>query len=345
MDESVARIRTAFLNSGPNIFTIRTHGRHGPAVFPQTGVLSSIVIKFNDGSKRELPSDSEWVATTLPYDEGRHHWGRVKVLGAYGDEPWGEIIVLPEPHLGHYGGDHRHHHHHHHHHPHGHPPVPAACLEKENHPLPSRHPDATFLKSYCAHQANHLPALTTPPLTYSNAQWIWTPETDANLLDPVGARAFRKIVCLDKGTTINALNISIDVDDTYSLFVQGNFVANSSAASWATTSHYLVNFCKPVSGPDAVVIAVEGFNGGGLANFITAIDFLGSGTNGTGVQGVVISDHTWKFDLTVPAGFEQKDYNDSTWSNAREYGTYSHGPYGAKGIPLFNNATLNTVYI
>jgi len=320
-DQSLARVRTAFLNPGQNVFTIKTHGRHGPVLLPPTGVLSSIVMTFNDGSQRELPSDTEWVATTLPNDEGEHHWGRVKVLGAYGDEPWGKIIVLPEPASGYHGGHHHHNHKHHH-----------------------QHATPTFLESYCSHVENHLPPLTTPRLTYLNdAMWIWTNETDSAFNDPLGSRAFRKIVCLDKGTTINALNITIDLDDQFSIFVQGMSVANSTAATWDTTFHYLVNFSKPISGPDAVVIAIEGTNVLGYGNLITAIDFLGKGPSGTGLQGVVISDHTWKFNLTVPTDFQQPEFDDSSWQNAHEYGTYAHGAYAATGLALVDNPTLNTV--
>ncbi|KAF4615431.1 hypothetical protein D9613_003541 [Agrocybe pediades] len=293
-DGAMGRIHTVPLESGPSIFTIRTQGSHRQI---PAGLLSSIAIKFHDGSHEEFPSDSEWMAATEPYGDERPRWGKAKVLGLYGAKPWGTVIIVPEPVHAHFGGGGEH---------------------RPHHP--------------------HVPATPAAPLTINNASWVWTNETTTqpfgsggpvyDNMAPGGARAFRKTIHVGKGTTINALNITIEVDNEYTLYVQGQQIGSQD--DWSTAFHYLVNLTHPVSGPGSIVVAVNGTNTDtlGPAGLLAFIDLLGpKGRGKVGSQGIVMTDGTWKFDNTVPTGFEQPTFDDSTWGNVTVVGTYAKGPY------------------
>lgn len=108
---------------------------------------------------------------------------------------------------------------------------------------------------------------------------LWKAQTQAS---------FRKTVPVNKGTTIAAVNVTIQVDNSFRLYIQGTAIGSSSVST--ILHYYLVNLKHPVTGPGSVVIAFDGDNTDkpiGPAGFGGIFTLLGTGPSGSGPQSVI----------------------------------------------------------
>jgi hypothetical protein len=134
-------------------------------------------------------------------------------------------------------------------------------------------------------------------------------------------------------------SIKITCDDQYTLYVNG--IAAGSGNSWQAAQTFNVQLRD-----GANLIAVEGRNLGGPAGLIA--DFK-SATTGT-----TVTDMSWKYSTSAGSGWNTSaSFNDSTWANAKEYGSYGSAPWSTNvsGISSTSakwiwsgNASDNKVY-
>ncbi|KAG5635200.1 hypothetical protein H0H81_012064 [Sphagnurus paluster] len=161
------------------------------------------------------------------------------------------------------------------------------------------------------------------------ATWIWTadgapPDFKAA---PGADRAFRKSYTPPEGKTAVLAEVLISCDNGYVLFVNGGLVGRSSAEdsnSWKNAQGY-----RMALGPGPVVFAVRGTNaasstGDNPAALILAIRI----THADGSQALIITDGTWRSNLTPPPSFELPSTDDSRWSPATTLVRYGSGPWG-----------------
>ena len=173
----------------------------------------------------------------------------------------------------------------------------------------------------------HTPTLPPPPppLTLSGSSWIWTNEvTSPGGNAPIGHRAFRKNIRLPGLATGGT--IAIDTDNTYTLYINGKEIGQGT--NWQQAQRWKFTFNYPT---DDIVIAVDADNLGGPAGLIARIT-LDVGICGS--TSLYITDDSWKYSLSVPAGFERPNYNDGRWPNAIVEGPYGMKPWGY--VPTVN---------
>ena len=91
---------------------------------------------------------------------------------------------------------------------------------------------------------------------------------------------------------------------------------------------------------DTIVLAINATNGGGPAGFIVAASFNAT-TVGCSTTFIKVTDGTpdgtWKFNLDVPAGFEQPGYDDSNWGSTIVEGPYGVDPWGS--VPIVDDTS------
>ncbi|KAF8182033.1 lectin [Pholiota molesta] len=173
------------------------------------------------------------------------------------------------------------------------------------------------------------PATSDPGPNLKAANWIWTNEVSGGIA-PVGLRSFRKTVTLPAGQFADTITIDIVVDDGYSLYINGLFVG--SAENYMVAQRYQVNFIPS----NTVTIAVVARNVGGPAGLLASGVITGC-TCGCGSDASVITDSSWKFSTTVPAGFIAPGYNDAAWPAAVVEGAYGMAPWGQIATPTSNS--------
>ncbi|THV01121.1 hypothetical protein K435DRAFT_836954 [Dendrothele bispora CBS 962.96] len=184
-------------------------------------------------------------------------------------------------------------------------------------------------RSLFARQANS-------DLDFSGSQWIWTNEVNTNTgVAPVGARAFRKTFGPPEGKTPSTLTIAFAVDDSATLFVNGEDIA--SQTGWTTSGTYCVTL-KPCMN----VIAFNASTIGGPA----ALLVTGEVTYTDGTTSRIVSDQSWRTSgASIPNGFEQPSFDDSSWPLAIGEGAYpmaEFAGYGQVTIAGNNPVSINS---
>jgi hypothetical protein len=114
--------------------------------------------------------------------------------------------------------------------------------------------------------------------------------------------------------------VRISVDNRYTLYVNG--VQVGAGDDWRTSNNYPVDL-KPGD-----VVAVDALDLGYKAGLIAEV------TAGGAVYG---TDSAWKVSTNAPVGWNTKDFDDSAWADATQYGSVNALPWSAfspvAGIP------------
>ena len=177
----------------------------------------------------------------------------------------------------------------------------------------------------------HTPDLPPPAssITLDASSWIWTNEvTSPGGNAPIGHRAFRKTINLPGGVVARTGSIIIDTDDGYTLYINGKVIGQGS--NWQQAQRWAFALDYPT---DDIVIAVDSVNTGGPAGLIATV-VLDVANCYCSTYSVYVTDNSWKYNLSVPAGFEQPGYEDCGWPNAIVEGPYGMQPWGA--VPTVN---------
>lgn len=120
--------------------------------------------------------------------------------------------------------------------------------------------------------------------------------------------------------------VSIDSDDEYALWVNGELTQAGSSSGFVEAQGYSIIELDPYEN----VFAVDVVNGGGPAAFIAMILLAFS----DGTSATFVTDNTWKAFTGIQIGFEEPDFDDSTWPAATVLGPYGIAPWGDIVVPL-----------
>ncbi|KAJ7460971.1 lectin [Mycena galericulata] len=161
-------------------------------------------------------------------------------------------------------------------------------------------------------------------LDFSASTWIWTDEVSGGNA-PVGARAFRKDFVAPLGKTPVQADIILTADNSLTLYVNGIEVGTGGDYRFAE------RFCVPLCSCLNVfaVTAVNGATTPNPAGLIAAIQI----TYSDGTTSNIVTDTTWRYSISVPNGYEQLSFDDSSWSPAIGEGAYGVSPWGQIAIP------------
>ncbi|KAK7437247.1 hypothetical protein VKT23_018688 [Stygiomarasmius scandens] len=170
-------------------------------------------------------------------------------------------------------------------------------------------------------------------LSFLGSQWIWTSEIDSTTgVAPVGPRAFRKTFGPPEGKTPSTLKVAYAVDDVATLFVNGQNIATHNL--WFTADTFCVTL-KPCMN----VIAFNATNTGGVAALLVTAEV----TYTDGSTSRIVSDQSWRASgASIPDGFEQLSFDDSSWPLAIGEGAYPNENFADYGtIPIAGSDALS----
>ncbi|KAK7437232.1 hypothetical protein VKT23_018674 [Stygiomarasmius scandens] len=197
-------------------------------------------------------------------------------------------------------------------------------------PASSKRDNAT----YCPYPSRSLVARQgNDGLSFLGSQWIWTSEIDSTTgVAPVGSRAFRKTFGPPEGKTPSTLKVAYAVDDSATLFVNGENIATHNL--WLTADTFCVSL-KPCMN----VIAFNASNVGGPAALLVTAEV----TYTDGTTSHIVSDQSWRTSGdSIPDGFEQLSFDDSSWPLAIAEGAYPNEDFANYGtIPIAGSDALS----
>ncbi|KAE9383175.1 hypothetical protein BT96DRAFT_929971 [Gymnopus androsaceus JB14] len=178
------------------------------------------------------------------------------------------------------------------------------------------------------------------PLSFGNAEWIWTGEESSPGADvPLGPRGFRyQIINPSPFILPICLTIAVAADNEYDLYVNGfnignNFERVSLDAGFQDADIYNV----PLNAEGQNVIAINATNGPdpGLGPFPNPAGLIVTGiiTFSTGLQETLVSNSSWlTLAAPTPTDFFSPTFNDAAWIPASEEGTDGVSPWGVTTI-------------
>jgi hypothetical protein len=192
-------------------------------------------------------------------------------------------------------------------------------------------PVATIVGGAALSSSILIPA-NPPALGLDTALWVWTDESPKGDQKPTETRAFRRTFTPAPGQIPMSANILISADDGYDLYVNGVFIG--SGTNWVVAQHYIVNFGTPTS---EIILAVRANNiGASAAGVLVAmeVNMKPSGRTNCTAGSLVASDNGWKSTRDIiPTGFEQPNFDDSTWPVVDLEVVYKGpGPWGSLTI-------------
>jgi alpha-L-rhamnosidase len=162
---------------------------------------------------------------------------------------------------------------------------------------------------------------TTPSLT--GARWIWYPEGDPASSEPASTRYLRRTIDLGSGA-ITRGQFTLTADDAFTLYVNGTKIVSSPQGKDAWKQERLEDVTSALR-PGANTIAIQATNTTeGPAGVVGRLHVERSGAGPLDV----VTDGSWKAAQTVPDGWEQPGFDDSSWPAAKDAAAYGSGPWG-----------------
>jgi subtilisin family serine protease len=179
-------------------------------------------------------------------------------------------------------------------------------------------------------------AITGTPTTEGDSNFTITLEDSAS--DLITAD-FTINTAAERDAEPIIMELIISGDNGEEVYVNGSYLGNSN--SWITASSYTVMLNDGDN-----VIAVKGIDVNGIAALIAELQVDGE---------TFYSDSNWKVSTVYQLGWEDPDFDDSSWTNATEHGSYGVSPWRsrvsgftsgspAKWIWSADNEGDNTVY-
>ncbi|KAF5317533.1 hypothetical protein D9619_013227 [Psilocybe cf. subviscida] len=169
-------------------------------------------------------------------------------------------------------------------------------------------------------------SVSTSDLTFDNSLWIWSTESSPPNAPP-GQHAFRKAFNAPSGKTLQSASVILTVDDGFTFYVNGQPIGESPNETDAWKSGQ--RFTAPLSGTSAVFAVnatnLPDVNSGGASPAGLLATIRVTFTDGS--SQTIVSDTTWKVSSTVPAGFQNPSFNDSSWPVAHSQGAFGVAPW------------------
>lgn len=156
-------------------------------------------------------------------------------------------------------------------------------------------------------------------------EWIWFPEGDPAKDAPAEARFFRKSFELPTGQPIARASLRLTVDDRFTVYLNGHEVGTH--ANWATGREFtdIAKLLRPGKNVLAVrgenLPAPKGQNPAGLNCNLEVMPVEGK-------KIVVHSDASWRCSTTGAKGWQEREFADRDWVQARIVAHFGEGPWG-----------------
>ncbi len=154
-----------------------------------------------------------------------------------------------------------------------------------------------------------------------SARWIWTGEGSVQSAMPAGTRLFR--YSFQAPADLSAASLQLTVDDTWTLWINGQQVAQSGADEFEWRNFAprdILQFLKPGRN----TLAVQAVNRDSTAGLLARLELKGAGQ-----AQVLASGKAWKWSAEAPANWQGTGFDDAAWSAATELGAYGIEPWGA----------------
>ena len=161
---------------------------------------------------------------------------------------------------------------------------------------------------------------------FDEARWIWTqpaPGGKANDF-PAGSVYFRAGVAVSEKAPVKRAEIIITADNLFSLHLNGKVVGESEAdnGAWNRPRRYDV---AGLLAPGRNSLAVEAINTlPGPAGLLVKL----AAELADGQQVLLVSDSSWKCSDAEEPNWQQPDFNDQAWREARVVGQFGDAPWG-----------------
>ena len=171
-----------------------------------------------------------------------------------------------------------------------------------------------------------------PKSSFEGAQWIWFPEGNPASEAPKGERFFRRLVSFPADASLKRAQLTITVDDQFTLFVNGEEVGKSTGQTDAWKQHKTFDL-KSRLRPGPNVLAVKALNNGNAAGLLAKFEIECS----PGPLLTVLSDKTWKAANAATEGWTSAAFDDTAWKPAKEIANLGSGPWGntfSPALPL-----------
>jgi hypothetical protein len=156
------------------------------------------------------------------------------------------------------------------------------------------------------------------------SDWIWFPEGNPAVDAPAEKRFFRRIFVVPVGQDLTDAKLRVSVDDRFTARINGTKIG--SGDYWASPRQF--NEIAHLLKPGTNVLAIEAENvtspGANPAGLIAVLEMKFA--NGSHLQ--ITSDEKWRCSKTNSTGWEGKNFDDSSWSNAMSVTHYGGGPWG-----------------
>ncbi|KAJ6457876.1 hypothetical protein C8R45DRAFT_1081718 [Mycena sanguinolenta] len=179
-------------------------------------------------------------------------------------------------------------------------------------------------------------------LDFNNSTWIWANNSvpaSGGGETPPGGCAFRRYFTPPPGKTPNFTDIIVTADNNFTFYVNGEQVGTGAYYPLAYA------FRTPLLGSDSnvfAVIATSGSRSSAPAGLLIAIQV----TYDDGTRDMpIVSDTTWRALTSVPDGYQNLTFNDSSWPAAVGESPYGASAWGPVTIPtnpqtfVYTNAT------
>ncbi|MCS7185761.1 MAG: family 78 glycoside hydrolase catalytic domain [Armatimonadota bacterium] len=160
-------------------------------------------------------------------------------------------------------------------------------------------------------------------LTFSGCRWIWFPENNPRQSAPIGTRYFRRTFDLPTERKIVRARVLFTADNQFVLFVNGKEVARSDGKEFAWRRPQTAEVTQLLrAGKNALAVAAtnEGGPAGVLGKLVVEFE--------SGEPIVVVTDRNWKCSQNEQANWQQEDFDDSGWREARDLGGFGITPWG-----------------
>ena len=152
------------------------------------------------------------------------------------------------------------------------------------------------------------------------AAWIWTPEKEAGIVYPPGARYFRWNVTLPEAAKIDKAMVLMTADNSFALYVNGKRVAcgnNYGVLQSIDVASYLSSGLN--------VLAIEAANSGTAPNEAGLIGKLQIRLADGQIVTSTLNAGVWTAN-EKRNGWESVAFDDSSWKPARVLGIYGMAP-------------------
>ncbi|MFO1431212.1 MAG: putative Ig domain-containing protein [Candidatus Competibacteraceae bacterium] len=125
-----------------------------------------------------------------------------------------------------------------------------------------------------------------------------------------------------------AATLILSADNGYEVYLNG--VLLGSGNNWKQAGQYALSLPAGKN-----VIAVKGIDAGGVAAVLAELSWSGQRR---------ISDRTWKVATTAPTGWQQVNFDDSSWVAASQYGPYGAAPWYKQVAGFPTNSTAQWIW-